>query len=77
MTSFLILLTLTILAVKFLTSHNSYEKILSFYFIFTNITLLILLNSTANFEAVLDIAIILFLLQLVAVLFLLSNCKKT
>lgn len=74
--SFLLILAISVLAVRFFISHNSYEKILSFYFIFTNLIILILINSISNFDAILDIVIILFLLKLVAVLFLLFNRKK-
>jgi len=74
--SFFIIISLVIIAVRFFVAQNSYEKILSFYFIFTNIIILILINSITNFDAILDIIIILFLLKLVAVLFLLFNRKK-
>ncbi len=74
--SFFIIISIIIIAIRFFVAQNSYEKILSFYFIFTNIIILILINSIANFDAILDIIIILFLLKLVAVLFLLFNRKK-
>ncbi len=74
--SLLIILSIAIIAIRFFVAQNSYEKILSFYFIFTNLIILILINSIASFEAILDIIIILFLLKLVAVLFLLFNRKK-
>lgn len=74
--SFFVIISIIITAIKFFTAQNSYEKILSFYFIFTNIIILIMINSVANFEAILDIIVILFLLNLVAVLFLLFNKKK-
>ena len=74
--SFLLILSITTIAIRFFMAQNSYEKILSFYFIFTNIIILILVNSIANFDSILDIVIILFLLKLVAVLFLLFNRKK-
>jgi multisubunit Na+/H+ antiporter MnhF subunit len=74
--SFFLVISLIIITIRFFIARNSYEKILSFYFIFTNIIILILVNSIANFDAILDIVIILFLLKLVAVLFLLFNRKK-
>ncbi len=74
--SFFIIISIAIVTVRFCISRNSYEKILSFYFIFTNIIILILINSVTNFDAILDIIILLFLLKLVAVLFLLFNRKK-
>jgi hypothetical protein len=74
--SFFIIITIFILAIRLFLAKNVYEKILSFYFIFTNIIILILVNSIASFEVVLDIIIMLFLLKLVAVLFLLFNRKK-
>lgn len=74
--SFFLIISLIIITIRFFIARNSYEKILSFYFIFTNIIILILINSIANFDAILDIIIILFLLKLVAVLFLLFNRKK-
>ena len=68
-----------LIAVNFrlLTANNVYEKIAGFYFIFTGFILLILINAVTNFDAMLDIIIILFLLQFVAILFLLFNRKKT
>lgn len=74
--SFLIIISLAIIAVRFFIAQNSYEKIISFYFIFTILIILILINAVSNFDAILDIIIILFLLKLVAVLFLLFNRKK-
>ncbi len=74
--SIFVTLTITIIALKSFRAQNSYEKILGFYFIFTNIIILILINSVASFEEILDIIIVLFLLKLVAVLFLLFNKKK-
>jgi multisubunit Na+/H+ antiporter MnhF subunit len=74
--SLFVTLSIILIAIKFFKARNSYEKILSFYFIFTNIIILILINSVTSFEEILDIIIILFLLKLVAVLFLLFNKKK-
>ena len=74
--SFFIILTIAIIAVRLFIAHNTSEKISSFYFIFTGIIILIITNSVADFDAILDIVIILFLLKLVAVLFLLFNRKK-
>jgi len=74
--SIFLILSIIIITIRGFFSHNSFEKIASFYFIFTNIILLILLNSIADFDAILDIIIILFLVQLVAVLFLLFNRKN-
>ncbi len=74
--SFLIVIAVSFIGFKFLQASNAYEKIISFYFILTNIIILILANSVANFDEILDIAIILFLLKLVTVLFLLYNKKK-
>ena len=74
--SFFVTISIIIVAVRFFKTRNSYEKILGFYFIFTNIIILILINSVTSFEEILDIIIVLFLLKLVAVLFLLFNKKK-
>ncbi len=74
--SLLIAIAVAFISFKFLRASNAYEKIISFYFILTNIIILILANSVANFDEILDIAIILFLLKLVTVLFLLYNKKK-
>ncbi len=74
--SFLIAISIAFISFRFLRASNAYEKIISFYFILTNIIILILANSVANFDEILDIAIILFLLKLVTVLFLLYNKKK-
>lgn len=72
----LLLISLFFVALRFFKANNAYERILSFYFIFTNLIILILLSSSLNFESLLDIVIMLFLLKLVAVLFLLFNRKK-
>lgn len=74
--SFFLVISITLIATRFFIAQNSYEKILSFYFIFTNLILLILFNAVANFDSVLDVIILLFLLKLMAVLFLLFNRKK-
>ncbi|MBU6140220.1 MAG: hypothetical protein KGP29_01505 [Proteobacteria bacterium] len=74
--SFFLILTVILIAIRFFIAQNSYEKIISFYFIFTNLILLILINSVTNFDAILDVIILLFLLKLMAVLFLLFNRKK-
>ena len=74
--SFFLIIAIIIIGIRFFIAQNSYEKILSFYFIFTNLILLILVNSVSNFDSVLDIIILLFLLKLTAVLFLLFNRKK-
>lgn len=74
--SLFVIISITLITIKFFTAQNSYEKILGFYFIFTNIIILILINSVTSFEEILDIIIVLFLLKLVAVLFLLFNKKK-
>lgn len=74
--SFFLIITIAIIGIRFFIAQNSYEKILGFYFIFTNLILLILVNSVSNFDSILDIIILLFLLKLTAVLFLLFNRKK-
>ena len=74
--SFFLVIALVLITIRFFVAQNSYEKILSFYFIFTNIILLILINSVTSFDKILDIIIMLFLLKLMAVLFLLFNRKK-
>jgi len=75
--SITIIFSLAIAAFKLLTANNIYEKVAGFYFIFTGFIILILINAVTNFDAMLDIIIILFLLQFVAILFLLFNRKKT
>ncbi|NBV06478.1 MAG: hypothetical protein EBS06_04490 [Proteobacteria bacterium] len=74
--SLLITIAIGIVAVRFFRAKNSHEKIICFYFIFTNIIILVLLNSVTTFTEILDIIILLFLLKLVAILFLLFNKKK-
>ena len=69
-------LNLFLLAFKFISTKNSEQKIISFYFIFTQIIILILFNWQAKPQFAIDIAVLLFLLELVAVLFLLLH-KKT
>jgi multisubunit Na+/H+ antiporter MnhF subunit len=74
--SFFLVIAIILISIRFFIAQNSYEKILSFYFIFTNLILLILIGSVTNFDSILDIIILLFLLKLMAVLFLLFNRKK-
>jgi len=74
--SFVVIFSLIIISLKFFSSHNVYEKIIGFYFIFSNFIILVLVNAVTNFDDMLDIIIVLFLLQFVAVLFLLFNRKK-
>ncbi len=76
MISFFIVLSIAICGLKMFFSDNIYEKITIFYFVFTAFILLILLNTVTNFDDMLDIVIVLFLLQFVAILFLLFNRKK-
>lgn len=77
MISFFIIITIALIFVRLFLAQNSYEKIISFYFIFSNIALLILSTAIADFESILDIIIILFLVQIAATLFLISNRNKT
>lgn len=72
----LVVLSLAIITIKFFIANNSYEKILSFYFIFSNIIILITMSAINHFDSILDIIILLFLLKLVTMLFLLFNKKK-
>ncbi|NBX52355.1 MAG: hypothetical protein EBT63_01715 [Proteobacteria bacterium] len=69
-------LSMTLTLLRFFHSNNSYEKIMCFYLMFTQFILLFLTISKAQFREIFDIIIILFLLKLVAVLFLLFNRKK-
>ena len=71
-----ILLCLALCIIKFISSQNSYQKIIGFYFVFTKLIVLILFNSISKFEYIVDVVLLLFLLELAAVLFLLFN-KKT
>jgi hypothetical protein len=71
-----IILSLALITVRFFIAQNSYEKITGFYFIFSNIILLILANSVANFNDILDMVILLLLLEMITILFLLFNRKK-
>jgi hypothetical protein len=68
--------TIALIFAKFFFAQNFYEKIISFYFILTNVIILIMVSSIVDFESILDIAIILFLVQLMAVSFLIFNHKK-
>lgn len=57
-------------------AQNSYEKILCFYLIFCHFIFLIITQSIANYNKILDIVIMLFLLKIITVIFLLFNRKK-
>jgi hypothetical protein len=70
-----ILISLALVIIKFITTSNSYQKIIGFYFIFTGLIILILINSIAKFQLAIDTAFLLFLLELAAILFLLLNKK--
>ena len=74
--SIFIFIALLLVIVKIFNAHNVYEKILGFYFIFSLLILLILINSTVSFDATLDIVIVLFFLQLAATLLLLLKLEK-
>jgi len=74
--SSIIVFAISLIAFKLLLANNAYEKISGFYFAFTNFICLILIVAIADFQAMLDIIIVLFLLQFVAVLFLLHNLRK-
>jgi multisubunit Na+/H+ antiporter MnhF subunit len=68
--------SMLLILTRFFQSNNSYEKIISFYLLFTQFILVFLNISSPEFKEIFDIIIILFLLKLVAVLFLLFNKKK-
>lgn len=70
-----ILISLALVITKFIITSNSYQKIIGFYFIFTGLIILILINSIAKFQLAIDIAFLLFLLELAAILFLILNKK--
>ncbi len=70
-----ILICLALVVVKFISSADSYQKIIGFYFVFTKLIILILFNSISKFEYIADIILLLFLVELAAVLFLLFNQK--
>jgi multisubunit Na+/H+ antiporter MnhF subunit len=70
-----ILICLTLVIIKFISSNDSYQKIIGFYFVFTKLIILILFNSISKFEHIADIILLLFLVELAAVLFLLFNQK--
>lgn len=74
--SIVVILSIILLIIKFLTAHNSYEKILCSYLIFLALSIIILVNAVANLSEILDLILILFLFKLVAILFLLFNRKK-
>ena len=68
--------SMLLILIRFFQANNSYEKIISFYLLFTQFILVFLNISSPEFKEIFDIIIILFLLKLVAVLFLLFNKKK-
>jgi hypothetical protein len=68
-----ILIGLALVLVKFASTKDDYQKIIGFYFVFTKLIILILFNSISKFEYIADIALLLFLLELAAILFLLLN----
>jgi len=68
--------SMLLVLIRFFQANNSYEKIISFYLLFTQFILVFLNISSPEFKEIFDIIIILFLLKLVAVLFLLFIKKK-
>ena len=68
--------SMLLVLIRFFQANNSYEKIISFYLLFTQFILVFLNISSPELKEIFDIIIILFLLKLVAVLFLLFNKKK-
>jgi len=71
-----IFISIILIIIKLILAANVYEKIISFYFIFTNAIILMIINSISKFEYVIDLALLLFLAELIGVLFLLLNRKK-
>jgi len=71
-----ILISIILIGIKLVSASNIYEKIISFYFIFTNAIILLIINSISKFDYVIDLALLLFLAELIGVLFLLLNRKK-
>ena len=69
-------LIIILIGIKLVRAVDIYEKIISFYFIFTNAIVLLIINSISKFEYVIDLALLLFLAELIGVLFLLLNRKK-
>ena len=74
--SIALIFSMILVFLRFLHSNNSYEKIISFYLLFTKFILLFLCISKSHGNDIFDIVIILFLLKLVTVMFLLLNRKK-
>ena len=71
-----IFISIILIVIKLVLVANVYEKIISFYFISTNAIILMIINSISKFEYVIDLALLLFLAELIGVLFLLLNRKK-
>jgi hypothetical protein len=69
-------ISIILIGIKLIRTSDIYEKIISFYFIFTNAIILLIINSISKFENVIDLALLLFLAELIGVLFLLLNRKK-
>jgi hypothetical protein len=68
-----IFLNLSLVMFKFMVTKFQQQKIICFYFAFTQLIILILLNWAAKPGFTIDIALLLFVLELVVVLFLLYN----
>lgn len=72
-----VILSMILVALRMFTAQNYYEKIVSFYLLFTYFILLVLGTSNIKFIQILDLILVLFLLKILAVLFLIFNRKKT
>ncbi len=73
-----LILCIILLFLKFIPkfSHSELERIAGFYLIFTNIIILILINSIGRFSNILDIILMLFLLKLASLMLLFIKKKS-
>jgi len=55
---------------------NIYEKIAIFHYVSTQIIILILINNSMDLGDAIDVVLLLFLLQLICILFLTFNKRK-
>lgn len=69
-------ISLLLVTSKLFLTQSYHEKIVGLYFIFSNFVILILASAKVSFNAVLDIAILLSLLQFAAVFLSLIIRKK-
>ena len=62
--------------IQFFKNINFYDKLIGFFYIITNLTIIVLINFANDIQSIFDIVIILFLLEMLMIITFLSNKIK-